>query len=189
MSTVIGYFESWERADRAVRDLIAAGAPRDDLNVIAHDDARRSATARGTVHAGDKDAGGAAGGATAGAVLGGALGVAVGLGALVIPGVGPILAAGPIVAALAGGAAGAAAGGVAGGLVGALVDAGVPKDKAEAYAEGIRRGGVLVSLRAPSPTEAQRAERILEDAGAVDVFERAESWRKEGWTGSSGSLG
>lgn len=165
MTTVVGYFDNWDRADHAVRNLIADGAPRDQISVVTLESAKGGRSAK----VGDEDPHGAEGGATAGAVLGGAAGVALGLGALAIPGVGPILAAGPLIAALAGGAVGAAAGGIAGGLLGALVDAGVPRDKAERYVEGIRHGGVLVTLRAVDSAGAARADRILRDAGAVDV--------------------
>lgn len=180
MSTVIGYFDSWDRADRAVRDLIADGASRDDLSIVANETARPSDRAD---MSGVKstEPHGAAAGATTGAVLGGAFGVAIGLGALIIPGIGPILAAGPLASALAGGAAGAAAGGVTGGLLGALVDAGVPKDRAEHYVEGVRRGGVLVTLKAPSEAAAARAERILQTAGANNIDDHSDVWRKDGW--------
>lgn len=171
MTNIVGFFENWERADRAVRDLIADGAPRDQVSVVTLESSARSGGGASRTLAGERgeDPHGAEGGATAGAVLGGAAGVALGLGALIIPGVGPILAAGPLIAAVAGGAVGAAAGGVAGGLLGALVDAGVPKERAERYVEGVRQGGVLVSVRAISESAAPRAERILRDAGAVDV--------------------
>lgn len=165
MTTVVGYFDNWEHADRAVRDLITDGAPRNQISVVTLESATQGKRATG---AGD-DPHGTEGGATAGAVLGGAAGLALGLGALVIPGIGPILAAGPLIAALAGGAVGAAAGGIAGGLLGALVDAGVPKERAERYVEGVRQGGVLVTLRAVEHTSAGRAERVLRNAGAVDV--------------------
>jgi hypothetical protein len=166
MTMVVGFFDSWDKADRAVRNLIADGAPSDQISVVTLESTRGGGGAAAERSA---DPHGAEGGATAGAVLGGAAGIALGLGALAIPGVGPLLAAGPLIAALAGGAVGAAAGGVAGGLLGALVDAGVPKDRAERYVEGVRKGGVLVTLRAIDLSSAPRAERILRDAGAVDV--------------------
>src|SRR5690606_38716981 len=93
---------------------------------------------------------GAGVGAGIGAVLGGLGGLLVGLGALTIPGIGPVIAAGPLAAALtglAGAGAGAVAGGVTGGLIGALTGLGVPEENAQYYAEGIRRGGVLVTAR------------------------------------------
>jgi len=180
MTTVVGFFDHWDRADRAVRDLIADGAPRDQISVVTLENVRKGGAAvRGEGTRAEDDPHGTEGGATAGAVLGGAAGVALGLGALVIPGIGPILAAGPLIAAVAGGAVGAAAGGIAGGLLGALVDAGVPKDRAERYVEGVRQGGVLVTLRAVQEGAAARAERILRDAGAVDVDTGGQSGRGE----------
>lgn len=163
MTSVTGYFSDWDRADKTVAALLADGAPRQDLSVIANHK-----------HNGRKVGGvettGVEAGAATGVVLGGAVGVAIGLGALVIPGVGPILAAGPLASALAGGAAGAAAGGVAGGLLGALTDLGMPKDRAERYVEGVRQGGILVELRNVTSTGAERAERILIEHGAQEVF-------------------
>jgi hypothetical protein len=104
-------------------------------------------------------------------------GLLVGLGALAIPGVGPLIAAGPIATTLLGAGVGAAAGG----LLGALVDVGVPEDEANYYAEGVRRGGVLVSVGAEDAM-VDRVINILERHNAVDVQRRAEEWQREGWT-------
>ena len=96
----------------------------------------------------------------------------------VIPGIGPILAVGPISAALAGIGIGAAAGGV----IGLLRDKGVSEEEAEYYAEGIRRGGSLVSVRSDSDTDG-RVSKILERSGAEDVKKLAAEWRQAGWKG------
>jgi hypothetical protein len=117
-------------------------------------------------------------------VLGGLAGVLVGLGALAIPGIGPVIAAGPLAAALtglAGAGAGAVAGGVTGGLIGALVDMGVPQETAQYYAEGIRRGGTLVTVRSDD-TFTDRVVDILNRHDPVDINERATHWRQAGWT-------
>jgi hypothetical protein len=98
-----------------------------------------------------------------------------GLGLLAIPGVGPVVAAGWLVATLAG----AAAGGVTGGAIGALTEAGVGKDEADVYAEGLRRGGAVVSARV-ADTDAIRLQAIM-DNSAVSVAERAAAYRKSGW--------
>jgi hypothetical protein len=177
MRTVIGYFDDYDGAEAAVAALRKAGYSRDSVSLIARDPSAERAPKQA---AADQDGEAVAGGATTGAVIGGALGIAVGLGALVIPGIGPVLAAGPLIAGLAGGAAGAAAGGAAGGLVGVLVDAGVSHDQADDYAEGVRRGGAIVTLGGLDAAEAIRVEDILQDAGAEDIAERATRWRGGG---------
>ncbi|HSC99964.1 MAG TPA: hypothetical protein VLI21_13750 [Casimicrobiaceae bacterium] len=124
------------------------------------------------------DASGAATGAVTGGVVGGAAGLAASLMGLAIPGIGPIIAAGPIVATLSGAGVGA----VAGGLIGGLTDMGVSKTDAEYYAESVRRGGALVTVRADD-TRAERAAEIMREHGAVDIERRAEQWRQRGWAG------
>jgi hypothetical protein len=115
-------------------------------------------------------------GAVAGAVVGGGAGLAASLAGLAIPGIGPIIAAGPIVATLAGAGTGA----VAGGLIGGLVDLGVPETDAEYYAEAVRRGGALVTVRADE-SRAEEAADIMRSRGAVDIERRVERWREQGW--------
>jgi hypothetical protein len=124
------------------------------------------------------DASGAATGAVTGGVVGGAAGLAASLMGLAIPGIGPIIAAGPIVATLSGAGVGA----VAGGLIGGLTDMGVSKTDAEYYAESVRRGGALVTVRADD-TRAERAAEIMREHGAIDIERRADQWRQRGWTG------
>jgi len=124
------------------------------------------------------DASGAATGAVTGGVVGGAAGLAASLMGLAIPGIGPIIAAGPIVATLTGAGVGA----VAGGLIGGLTDMGVSKTDAEYYAESVRRGGALVTVRADD-SRAERAAEVMREHGAIDIERRAEKWRERGWTG------
>jgi hypothetical protein len=124
------------------------------------------------------DASGAATGAVTGGVVGGAAGLAASLMGLAIPGIGPIIAAGPIVATLTGAGVGA----VAGGLIGGLTDMGVSRPDAEYYAESVRRGGALVTVRADD-ARADRAADIMRAHGAIDIEGRAEQWRTRGWTG------
>jgi hypothetical protein len=169
VKTVIGSFDSVDDANRAVRELRAAGFVERDINLIANN------VQRGVATEGQDNA--AATGAVAGGALGGAAGLAASLMGLAIPGIGPILAAGPIVAALAGAGAGA----VAGGLLGGLTELGVEKDDAEIYAESVRRGGSLVTIRADA-SRADEATEILRDAGAVDIDRRVEEWRSSGWS-------
>src|SRR5207249_3915077 len=124
------------------------------------------------------DASSAAAGAVTGGVVGGAAGLAASLMGLAIPGIGPIIAAGPIVATLTGAGVGA----VAGGLIGGLTDMGVTRADAEYYAESVRRGGALVTVRADD-SRAERAAEVMRDHGAGDIERRAEQWRERGWSG------
>jgi len=124
------------------------------------------------------DASRAGTGAVTGGAVGGAAGLAASLLGLAIPGIGPIIAAGPIVATLTGVGVGA----VAGGLIGGLTDMGVSGRDAEYYAEAVRRGGALVTVRADA-TRAERAAGIMRAHGAIDIERRAGQWRERGWTG------
>ena len=108
---------------------------------------------------------GAVTGAGSGAVLGGALGWMVGIGALAIPGLGPFIAAGPIMAALAGAAGGAAAGG----LTGALIGMGIPEYEAKRYEGKVKDGNILLSIHTEDSAERDRAKKILQDGGAEDI--------------------
>ncbi len=121
---------------------------------------------------------GAAAGAGIGAAIGGLGGVLMGLGLLVVPGVGPALAAG----ALASGLIGAGIGGAAGGIAGALANAGVPEEEAGYYAEGVRRGGHLVVVTTNEDKYAT-AQDILQRHNPVSMRDRSDTWRREGWTG------
>jgi hypothetical protein len=118
-------------------------------------------------------------GAGAGAAIGGALGLLAGVASLTIPGVGPLIAAGPVAAAVAGVGIGAAAGG----LIGALTQLGVPEDEAHYYAEGVRRGGTLVTVQAQTDDIAVCAAAMMRSHGAWDIEERATQWRQQGWRG------
>jgi uncharacterized membrane protein len=165
--TVIGLFDRMDDARQVVQALIDDGFERDDISLVSRQEGEY-VTERGEERTS---------GAAVGAALGGVEGLLVGLGALAIPGIGPVIAAGPLATALAGAGLGAAAGG----LIGALTDLGVPEEEAHYYAEGVRRGGVLVAV----DTDDQRADRaaeIMERSGAIDVDERATHWRQSGWT-------
>jgi hypothetical protein len=114
---------------------------------------------------------GAATGAGAGGVLGGTLGLLAGIGALAIPGVGPLIAAGPVLAALSGAAAGAAVGG----LTGALVGLGIPEVEAKAYEGKVRGGNILIAVHTRTREEEKAAEKVLKEAGAHHVGATSES--------------
>lgn len=180
MRTVVALYDDIVNARAAVEDVVDAGVPRDDVSLIARDvENKYSRELEQDYDEGDKVGEGAAVGATGGAVMGGLAGVLVGLGALAIPGIGPVVAAGPIAAGLTGAGIGA----VTGGLIGALAGWGIPEEEAEYYAEGLRRGGTLVAVR----IDDERAEDvvdIMEDHDPVDVERRAAYWRSEDdWTG------
>src|SRR5688572_7445958 len=149
MNTIVALYDDMDTAHEAVKALRDAGVDNSRISLVAQDAAGEYSKSLGKTK---DDAGdGAATGAGVGAVVGGIGGLLVGLGALTIPGIGPVLAAGPLataVSALLGAGAGAVAGGVAGGLLGALVDMGIPEEQAGYYAEGVRRGGALVTVEA-----------------------------------------
>jgi uncharacterized membrane protein len=154
MATVVGHFRDRASADTAYDELRQRGFPSADISVVerGRDDAR-AYTAEEPVTAGE------------GAAVGGIAGVLIGVGAMLIPGVGPILAAGPIAAALAGALTGGVTGAVTGGLAGALVDAGVDEDAARYYDEAVKAGGVLVSV-STDETNGAVARDVLQRHGA-----------------------
>lgn len=184
VKTVIGSFDSYDEAQRVVRDLKDEGFMENDVSIVAGNagsrymaGSDRDAIDTGTTRA-DHTTSGAATGAVTGGVVGGAAGLAASLMGLAIPGIGPIIAAGPIVAALTGAGVGA----VAGGLIGGLTDLGVSETDAQYYAEAVRRGGALVTVRADE-SRAESAADIMRRHEAVDIERRAETWRQSGWSG------
>ena len=164
--TISRLYDNYADAQRAVTSLEAAGVPHADLSIVANNsdnwygaDKKVDRDRDGT----DDRAEGAATGAGIGAGLGGAAGLLAGLGVLAIPGLGPVVAAGWLASTTLGAMAGAATGTI----VGALTKAGVSEEEAPLYAEGVRRGGTLVSARVPEADRA-RFELIL-DQSAVDI--------------------
>jgi hypothetical protein len=172
-TTVSGLFDTHADATAAVRDLQALGIARDDISVVA-------SNVDGDVDASDV-AVDASAGAGIGAAFGGLGGLLAGLGIVAIPGVGPVVAAGWLIATAAGAAAGAVVGGAAGGIVGALTESGVPERDAHVYAEGVRRGGTLVTARV-ADVKAELARGVLHDARAVDLERRRSDYETAGWT-------
>ena len=191
--TVVALFDNFRQAESAVQELVQSGFSVDDISLMAQDasgEYGRYLDAGAPVEE-DSAAEGAGVGAGVGAVIGGLGGLLVGLGALALPGIGPVIAAGPLAAALtglAGAGAGALAGGVTGGLLGALVDMGVPEENAHYYAEGVRRGGTLVTLRTTDDRTNQAVE-ILNRHEPVDINDRINIWRSEGWSGFDPAAG
>jgi uncharacterized protein (TIGR02271 family) len=188
-STVIGLYDSFQDAQQVVRELRDMGMSNNRISLVANDASGEYAGQLGQTgtkgRKGKKDDSGAETGAGIGAVLGGLGGLLVGLGALTIPGIGPVLAAGPLataVSAMVGAGVGAVAGAATGGLLGALVDMGIPEEQAQFYSEGVRRGGTLVVVEAEDQ-EVDRVRDVMNRFNPVDIEERTSQWRSSGWTG------
>jgi hypothetical protein len=180
--TISRLYNNYDDARAAVRDLEAAGVAHNDISILAsnadnwYSDDRKDSTYPDRDLDGKDDRAEAAGvGAGVGAAVGGAAGLLAGLGLMAIPGVGPVVAAGWLVSTLAG----AAAGGVTGGVLGALTQAGISKEDAEVYAEGLRRGGAVVSARV-ADADAVRLQAVM-DRSAVNIGERSAAYRQSGW--------
>lgn len=173
MTVVTGLFDTAEEAAEAIRALKDAGIRDEDISLVANtvdaDIDRETAVA--------DDAGTGAG---LGAVVGGAGGLLAGLGVLAVPGLGPVVAAGWLLTTAVGAVAGAVVGGAAGGLIGALTAAGVSPEDAHFYAESVKRGGSLVTVRATGE-QAEMADDILHDAERVDVQSRRAAYERDGW--------
>lgn len=192
MTTVTRLFDRHTEALAAVSELEALGVNSSDISIISNNADNWHAGHR---HDGDvggplgdrngdgvNDVGEGAGkGAAAGGVLGAGAGVLAGLGMLAIPGLGPVVAAGWLASTAVGAAVGAAAGGATGGLLGALKEAGHGDDDAHVYAEGVRRGGTLVSVKT-SDAERARVETILNNRQGLDAVTRGGVYRQAGWT-------
>jgi hypothetical protein len=167
-TAVFGIYRDRTSVEEAVDTLRSAGFRNTDISVLFPDNKGTKDFAH-EKHT--KAPEGAATGGAVGAATGGVLGWLVGVGALAIPGLGPFIAAGPIVAALAG----AGALGVAGGLVGALVGMGIPEYEAKRYEGRIREGGLLLSVHCDSGDWVKRAKDVLKQTGAEDVSSAGEA--------------
>jgi hypothetical protein len=167
-TAVFGIYASYSAVEMAVDALRQAGFRSTDISVLFPENVgtKDFAHAKGT-----KAPEGATAGATAGAAIGGTLGWLTGIGALAIPGVGPLIAAGPIVAALAG----VGAGGAIGGITGALVGMGIPEYEAKRYEGRVNKGGILLSVHSDDAEWTRRAKAILEQTGAEDIASAGEA--------------
>ncbi len=173
-TAAFGIYQSREDAEYAVDVLKGEGFRNTDISVLFADNRGSKDFA---VEKNTKAPEATVTGATSGAVIGGALGWLVGIGALAIPGIGPLIAAGPVVAALAGVGAGAAVGGIAGALVGM----GIPEYEAKRYEGRIKDGGILLSVHCDDTAWTRKAKEILQRTGAQDVAstgEAAADWQK-----------
>jgi hypothetical protein len=150
------------QATNIVDRLKTAGFTENDVSVLMPD---KTGTRDFAHEHNTKAPEGAAAGAGTGAVLGGALGWLTGIGALAIPGLGPFIAAGPIMAALSG----AAIGGTVGGITGALIGMGIPEFEAKRYEGKVKSGNILISVHSDDGKETSRAKKIFEEAGAEDI--------------------
>jgi hypothetical protein len=167
-TAVFGIYPTADRAEHAVDTLITAGFPSADISVLLPD----TQSTREFAHAKETKAPeGTAVGVTTGGVIGGTLGVLAGIGALAIPGVGPFIAAGPIMAGLAG----LGVGGAVGGFVGALVGMGIPEYEAKRYEGRVKDGGTLLSVHCDTSDQVSRAKDLLKSTGAEDIASTTES--------------
>ena len=166
--SVLGIYSSRSGVENAIGMLRDSGFSHSDVSVLLPENlgSKELATEKGS-----KAPEGATAGAGSGAVIGGALGWLAGIGALAIPGLGPFIAAGPIMAALAG----AGVGGAVGGFTGALVGLGIPEYEAKRYEGRIRKGGILISVHCDTSDEIKRAKEILERSGAEDISSAGEA--------------
>jgi hypothetical protein len=167
-TAVFGIYTTVASADLATDSLIKAGFSAADVSALLPENlgSKPIATEKNS-----KAPEGAATGAGSGAVLGGTLGLLAGIGALAIPGVGPLIAAGPIMAALAG----MGVGGAVGGLTGALIGMGMPEYEAKRYEGRLKKGGILLSVHCDTSDQIKRAKEIMKDTHAEDVSSTGES--------------
>ena len=166
-TAAFGIYSTNSGAERAVDHLIAAGFSNQDVSVLMSD---RQGSKDFAAEKNTKAPEGATAGVGVGGAVGGTLGLLAGIGALAIPGVGPLIAAGPIMGALAG----LGVGGAVGGVVGALVGLGIPEYEAKRYEGRVKDGGILLSVHCDSSEEVSRAKDILKATGAEDISSSGE---------------
>ncbi len=167
-TAVFGIYRTRDEAERGVDTLLENGYRNEDVSVLFPENMGTKDFAH---EKNTKAPEGAATGAGTGAAIGGTLGLLAGIGALAIPGLGPFIAAGPIMGALAG----LGTGGVVGGLIGALVGMGIPEYEAKRYEGMIKEGGILVSVHCDNSDWVKRAKEIMERTGAHDVSSAGEA--------------
>ena len=178
---VFGIYATPSTAEGAVDHLLANGFTNSAISVLLPDDESTRAFAH---EKSTKAPEGTTTGAVTGGVIGGTLGLLAGIGALAIPGVGPLIAAGPIMATLAG----AGAGGAVGGLVGALVGMGIPEYEAKRYEGAVKGGGTLLSVHCDTSEQVDAAKTALKNTGARDISSSSEAGSKD-TSGGRGTFG
>jgi hypothetical protein len=167
-TSVFGIYTTRESVERAVDTFLKSGFTTSDVSVLLPENLGGKPLA---THKDTKAPEGATAGGGAGAVVGGTLGPLAGIGALAIPGVGPFIAAGPIMAALAG----IGVGGAVGGFAGALIGMGIPEYEAKRYEGRIQKGGILLSVHCDTSDQVKRGKEILKNTGAEDISSTGES--------------
>ena len=173
-TTVFGLYASAEAAQEAFDHLLSSGFPRAEISILVPD----NETTRLFAQENQTLTTEAATGLSTGGLVGGGLGLLAGLGELAVPGIGPLMAAGPITATLVG----AAVGGTLGGLVGALIGVGIPEFEAKLYEEAVKEGGILLSIHCDEPDKVLIAEKALENTGAGQVASTCEEISDESLT-------
>ncbi|HLM56423.1 MAG TPA: DUF2382 domain-containing protein [Pyrinomonadaceae bacterium] len=176
--TVVGLFDDRVAAQNAVRELVAEGFRKDEVSLVSKKPDGKGVEVEYVEEDGREQIEDMAKGAGTGAAIGAGAALLLSLTALSIPGIGPVLAAGPLAALIAGAGIGA----TAGGMVSGLTRLGVEDDDAHTYAEGLRRGGTLVSVNTDNHY-ADLAVNVMRRLGAVEIDKRAAQWREEGWKG------
>ena len=176
--TVVGVFDGPNHAEMALNELKNGGFRPDQVSVVARD----SGETKDMVESTGMGAAGAGTGALLGGITGGIVGWLVGIGALAIPGIGPVVAAGALASTLTGAAVGAAAGG----LLGALIDLGIPEEEARGYEESVRQGRILLTVHADSDEQAHQARQIFDRHGGADVRGYGVSSDYDEWSRTSG---
>ena len=167
-TAVFGIYPAYASVEYGVDALRTAGFRNSDISVLFPENTGSKDFAH---EKGTKAPEGASAGGGTGVVVGGALGWLAGIGSLALPGLGPLIAAGPIVATLAG----AGVGGVVGGLTGALIGMGIPEYEAKRYEGRVKDGGILLSVHSDSSDSTKRAKQILEETGAQDISSTSEA--------------
>lgn len=185
--TIVAVYDHFEAANKAVQDLVNDGFSRDDIGLAVNNGGAKGEYNNLEANV-DKyeDVTGPQGGAF-GAVVGGLAGAAVALTAIVIPGIGPIIAAGPLLALL-GGATGAVVGGTAGaisgGVAASFIHLGISDDEADHYAQAIQRGNAVVTVTSKDENQSALISDIMRRYQPINLKRRADEWRQKGWQGS-----
>jgi len=182
MQTLVALYHDFDDAQHAVDALVRGGVDRTKISLVANNTTGEYSDYVSNTDYDTEDAVNAEQGAAFGAASGGIIGALAGLGALAIPGIGPVIAAGPLIAALTGGAVGALAGAPTGGLVAGLIKTHhMDAEDAELYAEGVRRGDALLTVQVED-ADVSRTRDMLNQYNPTDVHGEASNWRSEGWS-------
>ncbi len=166
-TAAFGIYSTREMAENAVDRMLSGGFRNEDISVLLQDNVGTKDFAH-EKHT--KAPEGTATGVVAGGIIGGTIGLLAGIGVLAIPGLGPLIAAGPIIAALSG----IGSGGMLGGIIGALLGLGIPEYEAKRYEGRIKEGGILLSVHCDNPEWVAKAKTLLRDSGAEDIASAGE---------------